>query len=174
MALNGNLPQDIAILKAQAVSPNFHAQYSTKRKAYQYTILNRKTPCTQQRHLCLHVVQKLNLSIMRKEAKSLIGKKDFRSFMAMDTTQRSPLNEKNTIRTIYRLDIKKRGDFVTITVEANGFLYKMVRNIVGTLLAIGKGQLPQGSMKDILNKKNREFAADTAPAKGLCLVDVRY
>ena len=111
---------------------------------------------------------------MRQEAKSLVGRKDFRSFMASDPSKGDRKKYKNTIRTIYRLDIKKTGDFIHIEIEADGFLYKMVRNIVGTLLDIGMKKLPQGSIKKILNQKNRKFATNTAPAKGLCLVKVIY
>jgi len=173
-ALNGNLAEDVVVLDAKEVPVPFHAQYNAKRKTYRYTILNRKATCAQQRNFCLYFPYKLNLTAMRQEAKSLVGKKDFRSFMASDAKKRLKIAEKDTVRTIYRLDIKKKKDLLLIEIEANGFLYKMVRNIVGTLLDIGTGKLPPGSLKEILSQRNRQFAADTAPAKGLCLIDVKY
>ena len=111
---------------------------------------------------------------MRREAKALIGRKDFRSFMAIDPAKRNRIGTKNTIRIIKRLEIRKKKDFIYITIEANGFLYKMVRNIVGTLIEVGLGKLPNGSINNILRKKDRKFAGDTAFAKGLSLNNVTY
>ena len=108
---------------------------------------------------------------MRKEVKALIGRKDFKSFQA------TPVEEergKSTIRTIKRIRISKNGDFIYIDFEANGFLHKMIRNIVGTLLEIASGRMPKKSIKAILKKKNRLAAGRTAKAKGLCLLEVKY
>jgi len=173
-ALNANLPKDITILEVKDVPETFHAQYSTKRKTYRYTILNRIAPSAQQYNFCLHYPYSLKLKVMRQEAKSFIGKKDFKSFQSADTAKPALRKEKETVRTIYRLDIKKREDLVIIEVEANGFLYKMVRNIVGALIEVGGGQLLTGSIKHILSKKDRKAAGSTAKAKGLCLVEVKY
>jgi len=107
---------------------------------------------------------------MRQAAKSLIGRHDFKSFQAFD-----PLRaERQTVRTVKKVLIKKEGDLVNIDVTADGFLYKMVRNIVGTLIAIGAGQLSKDEMPKILKAKNRKFAKTTAPAEGLCLMSVKY
>ena len=170
-ALNGNLPEDIVILDAKDVKKTFHAQYKAKSKIYQYTILNRKTRGVLVRKHCLYYSKPLNLTQMRKEAKELIGKHDFKSFQASDPTKK---NKDNTIRTLKQLNIRKKEDFILIEIEANGFLYKMVRNIVGTLLEIGKGKLPKGRMKAILKAKNRNKASATAPAHGLSLNEVLY
>jgi tRNA pseudouridine38-40 synthase len=105
---------------------------------------------------------------MKKEAKALSGKHDFKSFQAADRVERS------SVRTIKKLDIKKKGEAIIIDVEADGFLYNMVRNIAGTLIDIGRGRLPAGSMARILKAKSRKLAGETAPAKGLCLVEVKY
>ena len=172
-ALNGNLPFDISILKVEEVSLNFHSQFDAQGKIYRYTILNRKAPSAVERNFCLHYPYKLNLSLMKKEAKALIGKKDFRSF----TAKNAPAEEfktKNTIRTLKRISIKKEGNFIFVDIEADGFLYKMVRNIVGTLLEIASSQLPPQSIKKILKKKDRSYAGTTAKAKGLCLLEVKY
>ena len=169
-ALNALLPEDLAVVAAEEVPLNFHARYSVKSKIYRYAILNRESRSPLSRHISLFYRRYLNLHRMRKEAQVLIGRKDFKSFQATDFA----LSEKNTIRTIKKIQIRKSGDFIYIDTEANGFLYKMVRNIVGTLLEIGSGKRPVRSMKDILSKKNRQDAGPTAPAQGLCLLEVRY
>lgn len=101
-------------------------------------------------------------------ARHLIGTRDFTSF----TTK--AWCEKNRIRTVKELDIEKEGQYVYFTVEANGFLYNMVRTIVGTLIEIGRGKIAVEHMKDILDARNRNLAGPTAPAMGLCLMKVRY
>lgn len=168
-ALNGNLPADIVILKAQEISSNFHAQYSAKRKTYRYTILNRRQRPALQKNFCLHIPYKLNLSLMKKAAKDFVGRKDFRSFMASGSE-----SKKDTTRTIYKISLRKIQDFILIDITANGFLYKMVRNIVGTLLDIGSGKIDKNSVKAILKQKTRLAAGVTAPAKGLSLIKVEY
>ncbi len=173
-ALNGNLANDITILSAENVSVRFHAQHSAKRKTYRYTILNRPTRPAIDKDFVLHIPYKINLSAMRKEAKVLIGKHNFISFTATDSAQKGKLTAKETTRTIHALNIRKKEDFITIEVTANGFLYKMVRNIVGTLLDVGTGLIPQGSVKKILRAKSRLAARETAPSKGLALINVIY
>ena len=171
-ALNGNLPEDIVILDAKEVAANFHAQFDAKQKTYRYTILNRKPRAGIDRHFCWHYPYKLNLNLLKKEAKALVGKHDFRSFMASDPHEK--IKDKNTVRQIYAVKITKRGEYLWIDITANGFLYKMVRNIVGTLVEVGNSRIPPGSVNAILKKKNRIYASDTAPAKGLCLLKVSY
>ena len=168
-AFNNNLPEDIAILSVEEVNLKFHAQHSAKRKTYRYTILNREPRSSLQRNFCLRFPYKLNLTLMRQEAKALVGRKDFKAFQAASST-----NPKDSIRRVYKLKITKQGDFIYIDIEANGFLYKMVRNIVGTLLEIGSGRLPKGSIKRILKSKDRTTAGDTTQARGLCLLHVKY
>jgi tRNA pseudouridine38-40 synthase len=169
-ALNSLLPSDIAVHEAKEVKSDFHAQYSVKQKTYRYTILNRKYRSVFLRDRVYYYPYPLNISSMRKAAKYLIGRHDFRSFQAYD-----PLRaERQTVRTIKKMVIKKEGDLVCIDVTADGFLYKMVRNIVGTLLAVGAGQLPIGEMAKILKARDRQTAWDTAPAEGLCLMAVKY
>lgn len=173
-ALNANLSEDIAILKAEEASPDFHAQYSVKEKTYRYIILNRNSRCTQQKNFCLQYPYKLNVRAMREEAKALVGRHDFKSFTASDPAKRKKGIKENTVRTIKCLTITKKEDFLTIDITANGFLYKMVRNIVGTLLEVGSGKLAKGSVKLILAKKDRTMAGITAKPKGLTLLEVRY
>ena len=169
-ALNSLLPADIAVHEALEVKSDFHAQYSVKEKTYRYTVLNRKYRSVFLRDRVYFYPYPLNISNMRKAAKHLIGRHDFKSFQAYD-----PLRaERQTVRTIKKIVIKKEGDLIHIDVTADGFLYKMVRNIAGTLLAIGAGQLPPGDMPKILKAKDRKSAWDTAPAEGLCLMKVKY
>lgn len=173
-ALNGNLPNDIVIISAQEVPNKFHAQFSAKQKTYRYTIFNRPMRPVINNNFVWHIHHKINLSAIRKEAKLLIGKHNFLSFAAVDHAQKGELTNKNTTRTIHTLNIRKKNDLIMIEITANGFLYKMVRNIVGTLLEIGTGTLPAGSIKKILKAKFRNAAGITAPAKGLILVNVVY
>ncbi|HNV23712.1 MAG TPA: tRNA pseudouridine(38-40) synthase TruA [Candidatus Omnitrophota bacterium] len=171
-ALNANLPDDIAIVQIKKVSENFHAQYNAKSKTYRYTLLNRATPSPQARLFYFFYPYSLNLSLMKKEAKHLLGKHDFKSFQSKDPSR--PERGKDTIRTILSLNIKKKKGFIIIDLTANGFLYKMARTIVGTLIDIGRGKLPSGTIKKLLKEKNRAQASPTAQAKGLCLLKVEY
>ena len=169
-ALNGNLSGDITILLAEDISDKFHAQYSAKRKTYRYTISNRPTRPALNSDYLYHVTHKINLAAMKREAKAFLGKHDFRSFTATDVTTIG----KDATRTIHTLNITKKGDLIMVEITANGFLYKMVRNIVGTLLEVGTEQLPEGSVKKILKAQARTAAGNTAPAKGLTLMQVEY
>jgi len=168
-ALNSNLPKDISILKIKNVHSKFHSQYDAKSKIYRYTILNGRIDDPFLKNYYYKFPHKLNVPLMKKEAKVLPGRHDFKSFQAKSAL--SPI--KNTVRTIKRINIKKDKHFIYIDIEANGFLHNMVRNIVGTLIEIGRGYFPEGSMKKILSSKDRKKAGPTAPAKGLRLEKVR-
>lgn len=169
-ALNSLLPADIAVLEVKEVKAAFHAQYSVKEKTYRYTVLNRKYRSVFLRDRVYFYPYRLNVARMRKASKDLIGRHDFKSFQAHD-----PLRaERQTVRRIKKIVIKKEGDLVNIDVTADGFLYKMVRNIAGTLLAVGAGQLSCDCIPGILKAKDRQAAGDTAPAAGLSLMDVKY
>jgi tRNA pseudouridine38-40 synthase len=169
-ALNSLLPEDIAVHEVRQVKSDFHAQYSVKEKTYRYTILNRKHRSVFLRDRVHFYFYPLNISNMRKAAKYLIGRHDFKSFQAYDRRRA----ERQTVRTIKKIAVKKEEDLIHIDVTADGFLYKMVRNIVGTLLGVGSGQLPLDAMPQILKAKNRKAACDTAPPEGLCLMIVKY
>ena len=169
-ALNSLLPPDIAVLEAREVNDGFHAQYSVKEKTYRYSVLNRKFRSVFLRQRVYYYPYPLNIVLMRKAAKVLVGRHDFKSFQAYDRLRA----ERQTVRTIKRLVIKKEGDLIYIDITADGFLYKMVRNIAGTLLSIGAGQKSVSEMPKILKAKNRKAAAETAPPEGLCLMAVKY
>jgi len=114
------------------------------------------------------VFSKLDADLMKREARCLIGRHNFKAFQAADKKMRP------SVRKIKGIKISKRKGFIFIDFEADGFLYMMVRNIVGTLIEIGRGRFKKGSLKRILNSKNRKFAGQTAPAHGLCLLKVNY
>jgi len=173
-ALNAHLPEDIVILDAKNAPKNFHAQFNAKNKTYRYTILNRETRCAQLRNACYRYPHTLNLRLMRQEARALVGTKDFASFQAADPAAKRTQKKKSTVRTIKNITIARRKGFITIDITANGFLYKMARTIVGTLLLVASKRLAPGSIKGILAKKDRKAAGNTAPAKGLCLMEVKY
>jgi len=169
-AMNSLLPKDIAVHEAREVKADFHAQYSVKAKTYRYTILNRSYRSAFLKGHALFYPYPLNVTAMRRAAKVLVGRHDFKSFQAHD-----PLRaERQTIRTIKKLVINKEGSLIHIDVTADGFLYKMVRNITGTLIAVGAGHLPPQEVAKILKAKNRQTAPETAPAEGLCLMSVKY
>ena len=167
-AINFYLPHDITVKGAADVSESFHAQYDAQSKIYRYTILNDWIRTSLNRNFCYVCGLLLNAEKMLDAAQHLIGTHDFTSFVT------SALQEKNRIRTVKRLEITREGKYLCFTVEANGFLYNMVRAIVGTLIEVGRGKIMVESMKDILGAKNRNLAGPTAPAKGLCLIEVKY
>jgi len=169
-ALNANISEDTAITAVKNVPLEFNAQFSAKRKTYCYSINNSAIrPCLD-RNFVQHVPYKLNLHKMRQAIKFLKGRHDFRSFTATDSSSQN----ENTVRKITRLTIKKEGKLLKITIEANGFLYKMVRNIIGTLLDVGRGKLDPKKITTIIKARDRRLASKTAPAKGLCLMKVIY
>ncbi len=168
LALNAVLPDDITVIKAEEAVLGFHSRFSAKSKVYRYTILNRPSRPTILRDMVYFLSYPLNLRLMRREAKILLGRHNFKSFQAADK------EERGAVRTVKRLKITRDRDFIYIDIEADGFIYNMVRNIVGTLIDVGRGRLPEGSIKKILLAKNRRFAGPTVPAKGLCLLEVKY
>ena len=169
-ALNALLPEDIKVAAAANVAPDFHSRFSAREKTYQYTILNRPHSDVFARNQVYHyAIAKLNISSMRAAARLLVGKHDFSSFKASGTSR-----SKSNVRIIKRISIVKKGSTIVIQVTGNGFMYKMVRGIVGTLIQIGRGKLSTDSTSGILSARNRIYAGPTAPASGLCLLQVRY
>ncbi|MBU4377266.1 MAG: tRNA pseudouridine(38-40) synthase TruA [Candidatus Omnitrophica bacterium] len=172
-ALNSLTPPDIVIKEAEEVRGDFNSQYDALSKTYRYLICNSEHISPFLRKYAYHFKQPLNFSLMRKEAKALIGRHNFSSFKSAykgsDGGQR-----KNSIRTVKRLEIRSKKGLIEIIIEADGFLYNMARNIAGTLIEAGRGRFPSGSARHILKKKDRRLAGPTAPAKGLCLLNVKY
>lgn len=167
-ALNGLLPKDISIIAVEEKGLRFHSRFHAKAKTYRYTILNRKFPSALLRNAAYLYPYALDIKLMQQEARVLLGRHNFKSFQASDR------KERGSVRTIKSLKIKKNGDLIQIDIEADGFLYNMARNIVGTLIEIGRGRFAKGSLKRILSSCNRKLAGPTVPACGLCLLQVKY
>lgn len=167
-ALNGVLPPDIVVLRAEEAGQSFHARFSARRKRYRYTILNRDAPSALERSTALFVPVPLDLEAMREAGRFLKATRDFSSFACNAGRDDDP------VRTVTGLSVERKGEFVVIEVEAVSFLYKMVRSIAGTLLDVGKGKTAPRDIGDILDARDRSRAGATAPAHGLCLVEVVY
>ncbi len=166
--LNALLPKDIAITGISEAGPDFHSRFSAKSKVYSYTILNRLHRSAILRNYAYFCRYPLDLNLMRREALTLVGRHNFWAFCA------SSGRGKNPRKSIKRIAIAKRNGLINIEIEADGYLYNMVRNIVGTLIDVGRGRLAKGSVKKILLSRNRPSAGPTVPAKGLCLLKVKY
>ncbi len=166
-AINTYLPKDVVVKSAKRVPDKFHSRYSAKSKVYRYTIFNSKNRSAIGRNYCLHYSAYLDVEKMQKASKSLMGKHDFSAF-------KSKSEVLSSVRTVMKLDIRKKGNFLTITIEADGFLYKMVRSIVGTLLEVGKGKMTIAEFNKIVKSGKRAKAGDTVTANGLCLLKVKY
>ncbi len=167
-ALNQRLPDDIRIQKSEEVSEDFHPRYCDSTKTYEYKILNRKFPDPLNRLYTHFVYMPLDVQKMKKGAEYIVGEHDFASFCS------SGSQVKTTTRTVYNLDITKDDDIIKIKISGNGFLYNMVRIIVGTLLKVGLGIYPPEHVKEIIEAKDRYTAGPKAPAKGLTLVGIEY
>lgn len=181
LGLNALLPQGIIVSSIEEVENDFNALASARSKVYRYLILNRRHPSALLKDRVCFCHFNLDLARMRKEARALIGRHDFKAFCA------SASGAKTTTRTIKSITIKRLGydplflrkpaqerSLIAIDIEADGFLYNMVRNIVGSLIEVGRGRFGPGSIKEILDSRNRRRAGPTAPARGLYLVGVKY
>lgn len=168
VALNQRLPEDIVITKSEEVPLDFHPRYCDCSKTYEYHIINTRISIPTKRLTNYFVSYNLDLDKMRQAAEYLVGEHDFVSFCNVRT------DVENTVRTITALDILKNGDEITIRITGNGFLYNMVRIIVGTLIRVGRGFYEPEKVKEILEAKDRKAAGVTAPAHGLVLVEIRY
>lgn len=168
VALNQRLPEDIVITKSEEVSADFHPRYCDCKKTYEYHIINTRISIPTRRLTNYFVSYPLDVDKMRKAASYLVGEHDFVSFCNVRT------DVENTVRNIMSLDILKHDDEITIRITGNGFLYNMVRIIVGTLIRVGRGFYEPEQVKEILEAKNRKAAGVTAPAHGLMLMQIDY
>ena len=168
VSLNQRLPEDIVIVHSEEVPADFHPRYCDCSKTYEYHIINTRTPIPTKRLTNYFVSYKLNIENMKKAASYLVGEHDFVSFCNVRT------DVENTVRTITALDILTNGNEITIRITGNGFLYNMVRIIVGTLIRVGRGFYEPEKVKEILEAKDRKAAGVTAPAHGLMLMEIHY
>ena len=168
VALNQRLPDDIVITKSEEVPLDFHPRYCNCSKTYEYHIINTRIPIPTKRLTNYFVSYVLDIDKMRQAASYLVGEHDFVSFCNVRT------DVENTVRTITALDILTNGNEITIRITGNGFLYNMVRIIVGTLVRVGRGFYEPEKVKEILEAKDRKAAGVTAPAHGLMLVEIKY
>ncbi len=168
LGLNHYLPEDFSVTQAEEVTLNFHAQFSARWKTYEYRVLSDWARHPTHRFRSFQVFKPLNLRAMQDAARLLKGTHDFRAFQA------SGSERKTTVRTIRRFKVSKNGKMIVFAVEANGFLYKMVRSLVGTLVKVGEGRLSLSELALILRKQNRALIGETLPAHGLTLKKVTY
>lgn len=167
-SFNNFLPEDIVVQSAEEVDENFHHRYHAKKKTYRYQIYNHGVALPQNRNFMHFYRKTLNVEEMNKAAQYLVGVHDFKAFCSDKTSV------KDTVREIYRASVTKEGHIITFWVEGNGFLYNMVRIIMGTLIAIGVGRINAEDMQRIMASCNRQIAKETAPAKGLTLIRIDY
>jgi tRNA pseudouridine38-40 synthase len=169
LALNANLPEDIRVLAAQRAMPDFHARFSATGKQYRYFAWNHPAMNPLLRQRAWHVKRKLDLAAMRRAAAHFVGRHDFRSFRV-----NPDYDTDSTVRTLTRCDIRRQGPLLTFIIEGDGFLYRMCRGIVGTLVQVGEGRIAPVEIKRILKQRDRRMAGVTAPAHGLVLWKVFY
>lgn len=169
LAMNRYLPNDVAVLSVRDVPDDFHARYSCKGKEYVYKVWNSRVRNPFLQDMALHYRYDLDTEALDREAQAFVGAHDFTSFCTLDRREKGDF-----VRTVKYFRVERDGDLVTFTVAADGFLYNMVRIMVGTLLAICQGRIPAGTLKDIIAAEDRAAAGPTAPACGLYLNQVFY
>jgi tRNA pseudouridine38-40 synthase len=167
-ALNARLPADVVVREGAEVPDAFDANRDAKRKLYRYVIHDGPVPDLFMRRYCCHVRHELDARAMARAATVLRGTHDFRSF------ETEWPNRASSVRTIIHLTVNRMGEWIWIDVEADGFLYNMVRAIAGTLMNVGRGYWPESKVEEILHTADRTQAGPTAPAQGLFLMRVSY
>jgi tRNA pseudouridine38-40 synthase len=166
--LNSLLTADIVVRQAHETSADFHARYSARQKTYAYIVHNQPLRSAFYAPYAWYIPQALDVAAMRTASQALVGQHDFSAFRASTCTARHP------VRCLTRLGIKRRGDRLFFLLSADGFLQHMVRNIVGTLVQVGRSKIPASAMVAILQSHQRQQAGPTAPPHGLFLVRVMY
>ena len=169
LALNAYLPEDIRVVEARRCGAEFHARFDATGKQYRYFVWNHRSMNPLLRLQAWHVPQALDAAAMRAAARLLLGKHDFKSFAANRNYEME-----STVRTLNRCDIKRSGPLLTFVIEGDGFLYRMCRGIVGTLVQLGRGKYSRDDLKRILAARDRRAGGVTAPAHGLVLWKVFY
>jgi tRNA pseudouridine38-40 synthase len=178
-ALDHYLPEDIGVVDVREADRRFHARFSAKSKAYRYVIVPACEKTVFLERFVFAVKYPLSIALMRRAARCLVGRHDFSSFKASDRVLRKSVTRIEKIRVFRRkgedsLPFLKNEELIIVDIEASGFLRGMVRNIVGTLIDIGRGRLAPDAMEGILKRRDRRHAGFCAPARGLYLRSVRY
>lgn len=168
LGINSRLPSSVAVRAAFAVAPDFHARYSARSRSYRYRIQNRAARTALHARFATWERQPLDAAAMHAAARVLLGEHDFTSFRTVACQARSPR------RLMTGLSVQRCGEFVEVQLEANAFLHHMCRNIVGSLLCVGRGERDAQWLGDVLAARDRKLAAPTAPAQGLCFLGPRY
>ena len=166
--LRQHLPEDIGVLSVEEADPRFHSRLNTVGKTYRYRIWNSQEPCVFQRKYLWRVEEELNISAMEQGAKMLTGTHNFLAFCS------NKHFKKSSVRTVREIKIFRDGNELIFDVTGDGFLYNMVRILVGTLVEIGQGRRDPVEIPAILASRRRENAGITAPACDLCLMEVEY
>ena len=167
-AVNCHLPDSISVLECEEVTEDFHARYSAKRKTYVYHLYVSENKLPLKERYSVRLDKMPDISLMQKGAQKIVGKHDFRCFLA------SGSSVENTEREIYFLNVEQNGIDITVSICGNGFLYNMVRIIVGTLLDVGYGRKSEIDVEKAILEKDRNLSGKTLPAKGLELYSVEY
>ncbi len=169
LAINAHLPPDIRVMRAVSCAADFHARFDAKGKQYRYFVWTGTAMNPLLRHQAWHVTRDLDVAAMRAAARFFLGKHDFKSLAGTRNYEM-----KSTVRTLTRCDVRRNGPLLTFILEGDGFLYKMCRGIVGTLVQTGLGRIQVESIQEILKSRDRRAAGMTAPAHGLVLWKVNY
>lgn len=168
-ALNRYLPEDIAVLACREMPLQFHARYDCKGKQYRYEILNRRLRDPFRSGLALHYWRQIDETLLNTAASQMLGAHDFSSFCTLDRREKGDL-----VRNVTEAEVLREDDLVVFQVSADGFLYNMVRIMVGTLLRVQEGRIPADGIREIIARRDRSAAGPTAPACGLYLNRVYY
>lgn len=166
--LNRYLPEDIAVREVKEAGPRFHARYNATGKSYCYTCFDGPVKPVFDRKYVYALEESPDLEAMREAALLLKGEHDFRNFCM------NPRMKKSTVRVVDRIYIEREGDYIRFTFHGTGFLQNMVRIMVGTLLEVGWGHMSLARVEEVLHSRERQKAGPTAPAQGLCLLQVDY
>jgi tRNA pseudouridine38-40 synthase len=168
LGTNTRLPDSIRALWMQPVSDDFHARYSARARRYRYSLLIRPVKPAIKRQFLSWSREELDAARMHEAAQKILGEQDFSAFRTVQCQAKHPN------RNLHRLDVSREGDTIYFDVQANAFLHHMVRNLVGSLLLIGKGEQPVDWMKTLLDGRDRTVAGPTAPAEGLMFLGALY
>lgn len=167
-ALNSNLPKDIRVVDSREVDMEFHSRYNAIGKTYQYNIYNSRIIDPFRKDTSYFIPYKLDIDKILRSKDYFIGEHDFQAFMAAGSSVQS------TVRKIFKINMTSKDNLISFNITGNGFLYNMVRIIIGTLIDVGRGKIEENTIENIILSRDRKFAGHTAKAEGLFLKKVYY